>query len=204
MKKLLLLLTVISLPGLAFGQQDGGFWEEPRRMAVMMNPTPILTAVGNQGFGIDLGFEYAITPSVSTKLSVRYHNALSRWHEEAIRVWKLRTNLEGRLYPQGNYLKRWFLSGNLQFVTAPISAHGSSSPIEPDTSLAAAVSFYPGAGYKLVFRNRQRTAFALEVSAEIGMPIVSGFPRDRNGQVPADSAVFTSGPRLNFQFGVVF
>lgn len=199
MKKPLLLtvaLAALALPAFA--------WDGNRRMAVTMSVVhPLLTeALVNPlfsegvrpNFGIDIGFEYAPIPHVSSKVNFRFIAPGSPW------VWSgsMRVSLEGRWYPQGNYVQGWFASGSIQFQRSP----RLRGRLDLHT-----FSFFIGGGYKAVFNGGKRAAFVMEPRLDFGREITG---RVANYYRFFDMDVFDLweagiyGPRFRLPVGVAF
>jgi len=196
-------LAVLAVP--AFGQErDGSGYE--RRMAVTVNPMPLLSSAIFDGYGIDLGFEYALKPAVSLRLGARFANirvddGAAGYEEEWASLFAV--SLDGRWYPQQNFISGWFLSAGIQGMLAPSSAAPLLTGEEGDGSMLHAVSFFPGVGHKWVFRSPRRAAFALEGMVDIGFLLTANVPR--NGpDLPPSWMLGSTGPRASVFLGAAF
>lgn len=152
---LLIALFVVAIPAFA---RDG--WDDNRRMAVTVRiVTPLFWAIILDGFALDVGFEYAPI----RRASIRGNFRLIAFEEMGARLWRPRFNLDGRWYPQGNYLRGAFLGAGLQFNVWDRSS----------------LSAFASAGYKAVFgSNERRAAFVLEPALKFGWLL---FPADLRG-----------------------
>jgi len=207
MKKFLLLLlpaiTLLAVP--AFAQEENEGWDGNRRMAVTMSLSPLILGAALGGFGIDTGFEYALTQSVSMKANVRFITfdplRFDIVHDEGFRprASQLRFNLEGRWYPQENYVHGLFLNGNLQYQRL----FATSSLVVDDEELDTVIntfSAFVGVGYKVVFRSTRRHAFVMEPLLDVGWRIAS----DSTLVPPLGYVLGTNGVRFRLLFGVAF
>jgi hypothetical protein len=209
-RTLTLAITIAALSVSAFGQEVPDTWNGNRRMAVTLDPSPLVFASFLGGFGIEAGFEYALAQSASLKVNSQFatirltESADSAPDIDALRAWLLRVNLEGRWYPQGMFVQGWFFSGNLQFQTATASfSMFDTGERVMDSASRYALSFFPGFGYKLVFGSNRRTSFALEANGSVGFRIVSNIPDFPAGFFEA-WLLGAAGPRASLLLGVAF
>jgi len=157
-----LAIALISLALPAFARDDPG---DPRRMAVTISVVhPLLTSLDAGSFGMDIGFEYAITRHASAKVNLRHTHAQM-----------FRARLEGRWYPQGNYLEGWFVGGSLQLQRQlrrdPLHCRCLGEPTP--WIWVNHGSFSVGGGYKTVFQEGPgRTAFVLEPAMDLRWAII--------------------------------
>jgi len=211
MKKIIsLAVAITALSVSAFGQEGLNTWNGNRRMAATINPGPLVLMSVLNGFGIDVGFEYATSQSVSVKANsrfatVRFSDTLADSETtDELKAWLLRVGLEGRWYPQGAFVQGWFFSGNLQFQNATGSLSGLSlGEMVSESATRYALSFFPGIGYKLVFKSNQRTSFALELTGDIGFMILHNNTPGPEGW-PEAWLLGTAGPRAALLLGAAF
>jgi len=149
---------------------------------------PLFAIIG--GFGLDVGFEYAITPFASARLNVRYL-VFGLFDEDTARFSALRLALEGRWYPQGNAPQGWFVSGSAQFDIFFDPFHRFLS-----------FSVFAGGGYKAIFGSGQRGAFVVEPRLDFGLPLFSPF--DSFEWSGYNILWGTGGPHLSVPIGVAF
>jgi len=138
MKRIIsLAVAVAALSVSAFGQEGLDTWNGNRRMAITLNPGPLIVSSTLNGFGVDVGFEYATSQSVSVKANSRFAGVRGTDYygddpADDLKGWLLRLGLGGRWYPQGRFAQGWFFSVNLQYQTANGSyvtvIRGSPSP----------------------------------------------------------------------------
>jgi len=209
MKKLLLPLALVVVAFPAFAQEEQEEpegWDGTRRMAVTMSLTPLLLGATMGGFGVDAGFEYALTESFSMKANVRFISIDPLrfdivYAEDGFRprASQLRFNLEGRWYPRAQYVQGWFLNGNLQYQRL----FATSSLTVDDEELATSInafSAFVGLGYKAIFRSSHRHAFIMEPLLDVGWRIAS----DSDLILPLDQMLGMGGVRFRLLFGVAF
>jgi len=206
MKKLFLLTTIVAFAVPAFAGEARERWEGDRRMAVTTSITPLVVGAFSGGFGVDVGFEYAFTRSLSAKVNFRFIN-LDPFNFDFVdsedsfrpRASQLRFNLEGRWYPQENFVQGLFLKGNLQFQRLSSSGSLSWDDEEMDT-LINTFSAFAGLGYKAVFGSTRRHAFVMEPILDVGWRVVS----DWAFVPPLGYILGTAGVRFRLLFGVAF
>ena len=206
MKKLFLLPAIIMLAAPAFAQEEEAGWDGNRRMAVTVSLTPLIMGAALGGFGIDAGFEHALTQSVSMKANVRYisfdplsFDTVASGDGFRPRASQLRFNLEGRWYPQENYVRGLFLNGNLQYQRL----FATSSLVVDDEELDTLIntfSAFVGVGYKVIFRSTRRHAFVMEPLLDLGWRIAS----DSALIPPLGHVLGANGVRFRLLFGMAF
>ena len=215
MKKILLLAAAFALAAPAFAQEgahEREHWHDSRQMAITLNLTPLLIGALVDGFGMEAGFEFAPARFAAAKINVQYIGfGLRRlgvmYDDDSYGngvVSMLRVNLDGRWYPQGNFVRGWFVNGGLQFhrIAAPASLFDEDGTWGGNRGLNT-FSVLAGVGYKLVFRSSQRAAFVLEPGLDFIWQVASQMPR-----VPGDfllgAILGTRGVRFNMLLGAAF
>lgn len=194
----------------AFGQEQDAF-DGNRRMAVTVNPFPILYAPVYDGYGVDLAYEYAILPAASIRFAFSYASIdldpgnLTLDNDEATAI-LLNAGVTGRWYWQEKYVEGWFVSGGFQFQLGnPNSNALFEDPLDlDDDEWIYAFSAYPGVGFKWIFPSKYRVAFSVEAMASIGFLITSTMSRSQQMDLPATWLLGTTGPRTSLYLGISF
>jgi len=160
-------------------------------MALTVSVTVPIIAIVSGGFGMEVGFEYAITPSASARLSARYMGF--RGDGEMLSMFRIA--LEGRWYPQGNALQGWFVSGSAQM--------DAISPFGDNDFEGSRISVFAGGGYKAVFEGSQSPAFFVEPRLDFGLPLNLLVSGDFSWWL-AYLLLGMGGPRFSVPIGVTF
>lgn len=206
MKKLLLPIALIAFALPAFAEEEREGWDGDRRMAITTSLTPLILGATLGGFGADVGFEYALTQSISMKINVRYisidplrFDAVNADDGFRPMASQFRLNLEGRWYPQRNFVQGWFINGNLQYQRLFATSSLTVDDEEMDT-LINTFSAFVGFGYKVVFRSSQRPALVMEPLLDVGWKIAS------DGAIvpPLNQVLGAGGVRFRLLFGASF
>ena len=197
---------IVFLAAPAFAQDGGETPEADRRMAVTVSLAPLVVGAMFGGFGMDAGFEYAFAPFASVKANVRFvnidplrFNAVDADYGFRPRASQLRYNLEGRWYPQENYVQGFFLNGNLQYQRLFATSSIEVNDEEMDASINT-LSGFVGVGYKAVFRSTRRHAFVMEPALDLGWRIFC----DGDLVPPLGQLLGTGGVRFRVLFGAAF
>jgi hypothetical protein len=175
MKKVLaglILCTAILVP--AFTQMEVG---------VSFDPVPLITGLVLGDFGISTGFEYASARAVSTKINVYYLGMNIAAFTDLtdgtdLKISLFRVNLEGRWYPEAEYIKGFFLNGGLQYHLMS----GIAKIVDENGSLIGGsgnlntLGLYGGIGYKIIFGSTQKVGFFLEPAMDFIWPLYSDIP----------------------------
>ena len=208
MKKIFLFLVLVCVITFqVFSQETEESWEKKRRHVFTTNLTPLFMSSFLGGFGINAGYEYALGPYGSLKINGTYMGFRSwefDYYDDNIEnyfVALLRFNAEGRWYPMGDYFKRWFLGGGLQYHWISIS------PFVDDKNAnqgAHSVSLVLGVGYKFII-GKPRAALVIEPLLEYAARIYSGLESDTWSYFnPFEWLLGINGPRFSLLFGVAF
>jgi hypothetical protein len=217
MKKItvFLLAMLIAIP--VFADED---WEGDRTMAITMSPTPLIIGTVMGGFGINAGFEVSLLKWLSVKGNIYYIGfdplQFAGFNEIEIEgegtytsnVSLFRANAEARYYPDGGYLKGWFLNGGVQFHRLSASARVTSDEM-PGAYAEAGIGFNTlgicaGTGYKLIF-GKGRVGFVLEPSLDYTFPLFTEIPQAGDfADVIVGSLLGTRGFRASLLFGAAF
>jgi hypothetical protein len=212
-----LLAMLIAIP--VFADES---WEGDRTMAITMSPTPLIIGTVMGGFGINAGFELALLKSVSVKGNLYYigfdplkfvgfNDDMMGFEEGGTitsNVSLFRVNAEARYYPEGEYLKGWFVNGGVQFHRISASARVTSDGV-PGAYAESGIGFNTfgacaGIGHKLIF-GTNRVGFVLEALLDYTHPFFTEIPLAGDfSDVVIGSLLGTRGFRASLLFGVAF
>jgi len=158
---------------------------------------PLGFGIGMGGFGFDVGFEFAFDREFSTRFGLRYLAFPDPDTGDRFSLFRL--SWDGRLYPQGNYLRGWFISIGTQFQST-----SETSPAG-EAMRANTVSFFAGGGYKAIFGAGQTgPAFVLEPTLDVGWRI-SPYLFGADALSSTDGWIRgTNGPRFRLPVGMAF
>jgi opacity protein-like surface antigen len=181
MKKILVLLIITMVTVVAFAQendQNSQFdWRNNRRMAITMDPYPLITGTRAGGFGLGLGFEYAFSPEIAAKAQLHYlgYNPeimFGSFSTTGNFTSSFRFAAEGRWYPMQNHIRGVFANGGLQIQgfagSFSLDTYSWEQDEVTDTynrilidsttyNNGGSLGFYAGLGYKFTIGRAQRS-----------------------------------------------
>lgn len=209
MKKICVFLTALVIITPVFAQE----WDANRKMALTINPFPIISGLLLRGIGIEGGFEYAPVSMVSIKADVYYFNVdPSNWNytssdSGSVNIYFFRASLEGRWYPLEEYVKGFFLNGGLFFHQFGVSAVMSYSDVIFRTGdQFDTIGVYAGIGTKKTYGNG-RVAFVFEPTLDFAWPLYSDIPFNKMDIYSSNYAGWYLGVKLfraGIKFGIAF
>lgn len=211
MKKFMFFMIIVFLAAPLFSQES---WEDNRRIAITLDPNPMIFGLLLGGFGVEAGLEYAFAQQFAVKGIVRYWGFDPiKWFGDDLDGVKsnfsvFRANAEGRWYPSQCYVHGFFLNTGLQYDL--FSASGSYyANTGTRVSLGEGwntLSIYGGLGYKAVF-GKGRVAFIMEPTLDFIWPLYSDIPFSDMGTLAGNLVGWALGVKLvraGLLFGIAF
>ena len=188
MKKAFFLSMIIAILAAA-GLSAQTAWEGNRRMAVMINPIPLVLGTAIGGFGLEAGFEYAPAPQFSVKTGVYYMGYFYNLYDyttanggnSSTGMYTMRVSLEGRWYPNEDSVHGLFLNGGFQYhrlggsYSITVYDYGGQETSTGQSQGYNTYCIYLGVGYKAIF-GKNRAGFAMEPTLDFVGPLYSEIP----------------------------
>jgi hypothetical protein len=234
MKKLftfLIILSIIVIPAFAQNNNQTANGENNRRAAVTINPNTFILAASNDGGGISMGLELALSSQFSAKVQ-GYFVALEpssfyNFYYDTVKsdppTLSYRFSLEGRWYPleqapiEGLFT---YFGAQYQAIEGKLTREGYEYPsIEGDLDLAPATSpvykevtknisedtlgLFFGVGYKFIF-GKNRRGFVIEPVVDYIYSIHFNKPDDYKEYLSNYQMLGMRGFRSTVFFGMAF